>query len=58
MGKTNFKCKNTPGEVFISILHVDYLPIVLDKIYTDSNMSIVKSKSKKIEEIERLKINK
>ena len=58
IGKSNFKWKHMPGELFIGILHEDYLPIVLEKIYTDANYSVVKSRSKKIEEIERLKINK
>jgi len=56
-----FTCNKMPGEVFIEIMHADFLPIVLTKIYNDpSNIdfSKTKNKSKKYEEIKNLKIIK
>jgi hypothetical protein len=48
-----------PGDLFIDIMHNDYLPLVLEKIYNDpNNIDFSKAKSQKYEEIERLKINK
>lgn len=58
IGKANFKCKITPGEFFINVMHQNFLPIVIEKIYTDSNLNANKIKSKKLEEIEKLKISK
>lgn len=45
-----------PGDFFISIMHQDYLPIVLPNIYNDADT--LKYKSKKLEEVENLKILK
>ena len=48
-----------PGDLFIEIMHTDYLPLVLNKIYNDpTNIDFSKTKSKKYEEIEKLKIDK
>ena len=56
IGKDNFSYKKMPGDFFIDVMHKDYLPIVLTKIYNDANSS--KYKSKKLEEVENLKIMK
>lgn len=50
-----------PGDVFINILHKEFLPIVLEKIYNDSpglQQPKNKAKSKKYEEAIELKILK
>jgi len=61
IGPEEFNYNQMPGEVFIKILHEDFLPIVLTQIYNDpSNIDFtkIKNKSKKYKEIERLKIIK
>ena len=61
IGREHFKCKAMPGEVFINILHKEFLPIVLDMIYNDPadlNQPKNKKKSKKYEEVIELKILK
>ena len=58
IGSDVFKCKVMPSDYFINIMHKDYLPIVLLKIYNDPVLDFKKQKSKKLEEIERLKIIK
>ena len=48
-----------PVDLFIEIMHTDYLPLVLNKIYNDpTNIDFSKTKSKKYEELESLMINK
>ena len=59
IGKANFNFKVMPGEYFINIMHQDFLPIVLEKIYNDHAINYnSKAKSKRFEEIEKLKVDK
>lgn len=59
IGRDKFNCKKMPGEFFIDILHKDYLPIVLEKIYNDAvDLHTNKAKSKRYEEIIKLKVMK
>lgn len=58
IGREQFKCREMPSDYFINVMNADYLPIVLDKIYNDPILDFNKNKSKKIEEVERLKIIK
>lgn len=58
IGRADFKEKTMPGEFFIGIFEVDFLPLVLENIYNDAPSDPNKPKSKKLEEVERLKVKK